>query len=102
MAVKHEQHSSSTVQTQHLPHKLPSLHPLERLGAQCPRYSNVLVSPTMFRLLRKRRCRWLGHVHQMEDGRRPKDILYSCMNSPLARELLVALNYTLKKSANVT
>lgn len=32
--------------------------------------------PTMFTLLRQRRLRWLGHVHRMEDGRIPKDILY--------------------------
>ena len=32
--------------------------------------------PSMFTLLRQRRLRWLGHVHRMEDGRIPKDILY--------------------------
>ena len=32
--------------------------------------------PTMFTLLRQRRLRWLGHVHRMDDGRIPKDILY--------------------------
>ena len=32
--------------------------------------------PTMYTLLRQRRLRWLGHVHRMEDGRIPKDILY--------------------------
>ena len=30
----------------------------------------------MYTLLRQRRLRWLGHVHRMEDGRIPKDILY--------------------------
>jgi len=32
--------------------------------------------PSMFGLLTQRRLRWLGHVHRMEDGRIPKDILY--------------------------
>jgi hypothetical protein len=32
---------------------------------------------SMTTLLRQRRLRWLGHVHRMEDGRIPKDILYS-------------------------
>lgn len=31
---------------------------------------------SMYTLLRQRRLRWLGHVHRMEDGRIPKDILY--------------------------
>ncbi|XP_036407648.1 uncharacterized protein LOC118793535 [Megalops cyprinoides] len=31
---------------------------------------------SMFTLLRQRRLGWLGHVHCMEDGRIPKDILY--------------------------
>ena len=31
--------------------------------------------PSMYTLLRQRRLRWLGHVHRMEDGRIPKDIL---------------------------
>ena len=30
----------------------------------------------MFTLLRQRRLRWLGHVHRMEDGCIPKDLLY--------------------------
>ena len=33
--------------------------------------------PTMSTLLRQRRLRWLGDVRRMEDGRIPKDILYS-------------------------
>ena len=32
--------------------------------------------PSMYTLLRQRRLRWLGHVHRMEDGRIPRDILY--------------------------
>ena len=30
----------------------------------------------MYTQLRQRRLRWLGHVHRMEDGRIPKDLLY--------------------------
>ena len=32
--------------------------------------------PSMYTQLRQRRLRWLGHVHRMEDGRIPKDLLY--------------------------
>ena len=31
---------------------------------------------SMFAILSQRRLRWLGHVHRMEDGRLPKDVLY--------------------------
>ena len=31
---------------------------------------------TLYTLLRQSRLRWLGHVHRMDDGRIPKDILY--------------------------
>ena len=32
--------------------------------------------PLMYTLLRQRRLRWLGHVHRMDYGRIPKDLLY--------------------------
>ena len=31
---------------------------------------------SIYTLLRQRRMRWLGHVHRMDDGRIPKDLLY--------------------------
>ena len=37
--------------------------------------------PTMFTLLRKCQLYWLGHVHCMEDGWIPKDILYGELTS---------------------
>ena len=37
--------------------------------------------PTIFGLLLQRRLRWLGHTCRMEDGRIPKDILYSELSS---------------------
>lgn len=59
------------------------------LGICCPRLAAVeqwaddagvvhchLGLDTMYTLLRYGRLRWLGHVHRMEDGRTPKDILY--------------------------
>jgi hypothetical protein len=32
--------------------------------------------PTIFTLLSQCRLHWLGHVHRMEDGRMPTDLLY--------------------------
>ena len=37
--------------------------------------------PSMFTLLSQRRLRWLGHIHGMEDGQIPKDLLYSELES---------------------
>ena len=37
--------------------------------------------PTMYTLLRQCQLHWLGHVHCMEDGQIPKDILYSELTS---------------------
>ena len=34
-------------------------------------------SPSMKDLLRQRRLRWLGHLCRMDDGRIPKDLLFS-------------------------
>ena len=45
--------------------KVPNTEVLERAGL-----------PSVFSLLSQRRLRWLGHVHRMDDGRIPKDILY--------------------------
>ena len=45
--------------------KVPNTEVLDRAGL-----------PTMYTLLRQRRMRWIGHVHRMEDGRIPKDVLY--------------------------
>ena len=33
--------------------------------------------PSMHTLLRQRRLRWIGHEHRMDDGRIPRDLLYS-------------------------
>ncbi|XP_063595337.1 uncharacterized protein LOC134772300 [Penaeus indicus] len=45
--------------------KVPNTEVLSRVGL-----------PSMYTLLRRRRLRWLGHVHRMPDGRIPKDLLY--------------------------
>ena len=37
---------------------------------------NLTGSYDLTTILRQRRLRWLGHVHRMEGGRLPKDILY--------------------------
>ncbi|KAJ8038823.1 hypothetical protein HOLleu_16363 [Holothuria leucospilota] len=42
-------------------------------------YSEVLSKaklPTIFAMLSERRLRWLDHVHRMEKGRIPKDLMY--------------------------
>ena len=31
---------------------------------------------SIYTLIRQRRMRWLGHIHRMDDGRIPKDLLY--------------------------
>ena len=31
--------------------------------------------PSIYTILRQRRMRWLGHVHRMDNGRIPKDLL---------------------------
>ena len=41
--------------------------------------------PSMYALLRQRRLRWPGHVHCMNDGRIPKDILYGELATPRLR-----------------
>ena len=41
----------------------------------------MLASPRCTMLLRQRRLRWLGHASRMEDGRIPKDILWSVLVS---------------------
>ena len=43
-------------------------------------YANILSQAgvqSLFGILSQRRLRWLGHVCRMDDGRIPKDILYS-------------------------
>lgn len=61
-----------------------SMHSLRRIlgitwsdrvpNAQVFKHAGLL---TMYTFLRQRRLRWHGHVRRMEDGRMPKDILYS-------------------------
>jgi hypothetical protein len=45
--------------------RIPNTDVLEHVGL-----------PTIFTLLSQRHLCWLSHVHRMEDGRMPKDLLY--------------------------
>ena len=48
-------------------------------------------TPSVLKLLSQKRLRWLGHVLRMEDGRLPKDVLYSEFASgsrPVGRPML--------------
>ena len=68
---------------EHLPYGMSSSHPFI---SWTDKVSNNEVLertdvPSMFTLLRQRRLRWLGHVHRMEDGRIPKDLLYGELES---------------------
>ena len=50
--------------------------------------SNEEVLPTVSALIKQRRLRWLCHVRRMNDGRIPKDLLYSEIaeaNRPVGR-----------------
>ena len=49
--------------------------------------------PTVYTLLRQHILRWLGHVHHMDDGRIPKDILYGELASGRRRTGRPQLRY---------
>ena len=60
--------------------RVPNEEVLERANTQ-----------SMFALLSQRRLRWLGHVHRMEEGRLPKDVLYGELavgSRPIGRPML--------------
>ena len=50
--------------------------------------------PSMFTLLRQRRLRWLGHVHWMDDGLIPKDVLYGELATGARRKGRPQLRFT--------
>lgn len=50
--------------------------------------------PTLFYMLKLRRLRWLGHVFRMEDGRIPKDLLYSELSTGNRKVGRPALRYS--------
>ena len=59
--------------------QMPSLHSCCLVEGSCPSSTILLLTGSLDfnTIIGQRRLRWLGHIHRMEDGRLPKDILYS-------------------------
>ncbi|XP_063597293.1 uncharacterized protein LOC134773974 [Penaeus indicus] len=58
--------------------------------------------PSMYDLLHQKRLRWLGHVHRMDDGRIPKDLVYGELATFPEREAESALDRARGMSASAT
>ena len=60
--------------------------------------------PSLFTLLSQRRLRWLGHTRRMEDGRIPKDLLYSELKNGKRQQGRPSLRYkdVCKRDMNAT
>lgn len=50
--------------------------------------------PCMFNFLEQSRLHWLGHIHQMEDGRIPKEMLYRELTSGKRSTVRPQLRYS--------
>ena len=66
------------------PSEIPQAHPRRQVARPHHQqwdtvtcwYPQHLIPPQACSLLSQRRLRWFGHVHRMDDGHIPKDVLY--------------------------
>ena len=50
-------------------------------------------TPSMYSILSKRRLRWLGQVHRMDDGRIPKEFLYGQLKTGVRKVRCLVLRF---------